>query len=70
MAAPVSHLNVTAGAPKLENGDVATLLFQCEARVRHAADRLDSAIAEMRDLRGVVQRMRELDDPIRGGASR
>ncbi len=70
MAAPVTHLNATAGPPRLDTGDAANLLFQCEARVRHAADRLDSAIAEMRQLCGLVQRIRELDAPTRQDAAR
>lgn len=64
MAAPVTHLNATAGPPRLDTGDTAKLLLQCEARVRHAADRLDAAIGEMRQLRGLVQRMRDLDAPV------
>ena len=69
MAAPVIPLNATAGPPALEPGDTAKRLFQCEARVRHAADRLDAAIAEMRELRGLVQRMRDLDAPVRDRTS-
>ncbi len=69
MAAPVTHLNATAGPPRLDTGDTAKLLFQCEARVRHAADRLDAAIDEMRQVRGLVQRIHDLDDPVRERAS-
>ena len=69
MAAPVTHLNATAGPPRLDTGDTANLMFQCEARIRHAADRLDAAVGEMRQLRGLVHRIRDLDAPVRDRTS-
>jgi hypothetical protein len=61
MAAPVTPLNATAGPPKLDRGDAASMLLACEARVRHAADRLETAVSAMRELRGVVAEMREVN---------
>jgi hypothetical protein len=37
------------------------MLLACEARVRHAADRLETAVSAMRELRGVVAEMREVN---------
>ena len=61
MAAPVTQLNAAAGPPKLGQGDAAGMLLACEARVRHAADRLETAVSAMRELRGIVGNMREVN---------
>jgi hypothetical protein len=59
MAAPVTPLKATAGPPNLEAGDAASLLMACEARVRHAADRLQACAGEIRALRETVGQMRK-----------
>jgi len=61
MAGSIIPHRTSADPPKLEHGDAASLLMACEARVRHAADRLRACTAEVRALRGIVEEMHEVN---------
>ena len=60
MTATVTPLHTNAGAP-LTQGDTTQILESCEARVRHAADRLNTAITAMHDLRDMAAQIRRLN---------
>lgn len=57
MDASVKLLNTKTAAPDLGEGEAAVLMAGCEARVRHAADRLDAAVKGIRELRDRMQQI-------------
>jgi hypothetical protein len=76
MTATVVRLPKSAKPPdtgpasrRLKPGEAAQLLHACEARVRHAADNLESAVAELRELKTLTRRMRALDADVRARAA-